>query len=126
MDFARTGKICSFCAKPGGPDTKLAGGLGAMICDDCVETFHKNNQSPERLPAMSTPPWEHMTDAELLATLPLIMKAAEQNAAFAQEWVDMLRDRKISWSEVGKALGVSRQAVWERYAHRPSDKTVSA
>ena len=126
MDFARTGKMCSFCGKAGGPDTKLAGGLGAMICDDCVETFHENNQTPARVAALSTPPWDRMDDSELLATLPLIMRSAEQNAAFAQEWVDMLRDRNISWAQIGKSLGVSRQAAWERYSHRTSDKTASA
>lgn len=126
MDFARASKMCSFCGRPGGPDVKLAGGLGAMICDECVETFHENNQSSERVAAFSTPPWERMTDSELLATLPLILRSAEQNASFAQEWVDMLRSRNVSWAQVGKALGVSRQAAWERFAHRSSGRTASA
>lgn len=126
MEFTRASKICSFCGKPGGPDVKLAGGLGAMICDDCVEHFHENNQHPERIVEMSRPPWESMSLAELLSTLTLIMKAAEQNTSFAQEWVDMLREKRASWAEIGKALGVSRQSAWEKYARRNNDKSASA
>ena len=33
-----------------------------------------------------------MDDAELLATLPQILASAEQNTAFAHEWVDLLRE----------------------------------
>lgn len=126
MDFTRSKKMCSFCGKQGGPEVKLAGGLGAMICDECVEHFHDNNQHPERIAAMSVPPWESMPVEELLATLSLITKAAEQNAAFAQEWIDMLREKRASWAEIGKALGVSRQSAWEKYAHRSTDKPASA
>lgn len=128
MDFERTGKLCSFCGKPGAPDVKLAGGLGAMICDECVEHFHQNNQSPDVVRAMSKPPWESMTDIDLLASLPLILRSADQNVAFAQEWVNLLRDRKLSWAEIGKALGVSRQAAWRRFGQREAngEKTASA
>jgi biotin operon repressor len=30
--------------------------------------------------------------------------------------VDMLRGRKVSWEAIGKSLGVSRQAAWERFS----------
>ena len=33
-----------------------------------------------------------------------------------QEQVDVLRKREISWSRIGDALGISRQAAWERFA----------
>jgi ATP-dependent Clp protease ATP-binding subunit ClpX len=62
-----------------------------------------------------------MSDTELLATLPLILRSAQQNAEFANEWVELIRGRKISWAEIGKALGVSRQAAWERFASRQGD-----
>ncbi len=29
--------------------------------------------------------------------------------------IDILRDRNVSWSDIGEALGVSRQAVWRRF-----------
>lgn len=126
MEFTRSGKICSFCGRSGGPDLKLAGGLGAMICDDCVEHFYETNQQPKRVAELSAPPWESMPLTELLATLPLIIKSADQNDAFAAEWVEMLRERRASWTEIGKALGVARQSAWEKYARRSDSKSESA
>lgn len=64
---------------------------------------------------MSRPPWDEMTDTELLVQLPLILQSADQNLRFAREWVDLIRSRKISWSAIGNALGVSRQSAWERF-----------
>jgi biotin operon repressor len=29
--------------------------------------------------------------------------------------VDQLRASQVSWEQIGKALGVSRQAAWERF-----------
>jgi ATP-dependent Clp protease ATP-binding subunit ClpX len=97
-----------------------------MICDDCVEQFHDNNQHPERIAEMSRPPWDSMPLPELLSTLTLIIQSAQQNTSFAQEWVDMLREKRASWAEIGKALGVSRQSAWEKYAHRSSNKRATA
>ena len=71
-------------------------------------------------------PWETMSDAEVLATLPRILASAEQNASFAQEWVDLLRGRGVSWAEIGRVLGVSRQAAWERFARKSGDNGATA
>ena len=30
--------------------------------------------------------------------------------------VTILRDRGISWTRIGQALGVSKQAAWERFS----------
>jgi len=127
--IAREGRTCSFCAAPGGPgtDVPLVGGLGAQVCVSCIDEFHAIVHDEERVStARGTMPWERMTDPELLATLPQILASAEQNFAFAQEWVDMLRARHISWAEIGRVLGVSRQAAWERFARKSGDKTVIA
>src|SRR5689334_18993752 len=83
-------KICSFCGEPGSASRRLAGGLGAMICFECLESYYKHSRSKERVSNATRPVWEGMTDAELLATLPLILKAAQQNAEFANEWVDLI------------------------------------
>jgi len=125
MRFSRSEKICSFCGEPGGPEVKLAGGLGAMICDGCVEHFHDNNMHPEVIAEMSRPPWESMAVTELLSTLSLIMRSAEQNNDFAEEWVQMLREKRASWTEIGQALGVARQSAWEKYAHRTNGKSAA-
>jgi len=129
MAITREGRICSFCGEPGGPGTALGlvGGLGAQICVRCVDDFHGIVHDEDRLTAARGPmPWERMDDAELLATLPQILASAEQNTAFAHEWVDLLRSRGISWAEIGRALGVSRQAAWERFSRRSGDKSATA
>lgn len=118
-------KICSFCGEPGSRKRRLAGGLGAMICFECLESYYEHSRSQQRVAKATGPVWEGMTDAQLLATLPLILKSAQQNADFANEWVDLIRARKISWAQIGQALGVSRQAVWERFASRQTEKAAS-
>ena len=125
MDFTRESKMCSFCGKQGSSDLRLAGGLGAQVCAECIEHFHGILQSPERLAEASRPPWERMEPAELVATLPLIAASAEQNVNFMREWVDMLRERGVSWAEIGRALGVSRQAAWERFSQRRPNRNGS-
>ncbi len=129
MAISRAGKICSFCGISGGPGThtQLVGGLGAQVCVGCIDEFHAMAHDAERvIQRRRTMPWEEMSDTELLATLPRILDSAEQNHAFAQEWVDMLRERRISWAEIGRVLGVSRQAAWERFAHKTGDKSATA
>ena len=129
MTIAREGRICSFCGRPGGPgtDLRLIGGLGAQVCADCIDDFHAVVHHEELWAgARAEMPWERMSDAELLATLPQIIASAEQNAAFARDWVDLLRDRAISWAEIGRVLGVSRQAAWERFSRKPGDKGETA
>ncbi len=87
-----------------------------MICVDCLEFYYHDSRSATRVAAATRPVWDEMSDAELLSKLPLILKSAAQNADFANEWVGLIRARRISWAEIGKVLGVSRQAAWERFA----------
>ena len=129
MAITREGRICSFCTASGGPGTDLAliGGLGAQVCATCVDTFHEILHDEERIAAVrATMPWERMSDAEGLATLPQILASAEQNVSFAQEWVEMLRERGITWAEIGRVLGVTRQAAWERFAKKSASKGATA
>ena len=128
MAITRVGMICSFCGDAGGPgtDLPLIGGLCAQVCSGCVDEFHAVIHDETRVAAAKVMPWEHMSDAELLATLPRILASAEQNVAFAQEWVGLLRIRNVSWAEIGRVLGVSRQAAWERFAKKTGDKAATA
>lgn len=114
-------KFCSFCGEPGTSKRRLAGGLGAMICFECLESYYEHSRSAARVTKATSSVWEDMSDAQLLATLPLILRSAQQNADFAAEWVELIRSRKISWAEIGKVLGVSRQAAWERFASRQGE-----
>jgi DNA-binding Lrp family transcriptional regulator len=42
-------------------------------------------------------------------------RRAEKEAAKVPERVKDARKADASWTEIGNALGVSRQAAWERY-----------
>jgi len=118
MDNNVERKICSFCGKQGRKGMRFAGGLGAMICEECVGHYYEVLHSPELAASEAKPPWESMSDAEMLSTIPLISKTADQVADFLIEWIQMVRARDLSWASVGAALGVSRQAAWERFAAR--------
>lgn len=127
MDSKLENKICSFCGRAGSRKNRLAGGLGAMICFECLEWYYEDTRSPKRVAQRTRPVWDEMTDTELLAKLPLILQSAEQNAAFANDWVGLIRERNISWAQIGKVLGVSRQAAWERFAsHQKNDPAAKA
>ena len=118
LDTDITRKRCSFCGTAGKRGMKFGGGFGAMICESCVEHYHEVFASQEKSRQEARPPWESMTDAEVLANLPLIAQTAEQVGEFLVDWVELARSRKLSWAQIGKALGVSRQAAWERFAQR--------
>ena len=123
MDFDSANKSCSFCGMQGTSETRFAGGLGAMMCVDCLNFYHYTFSSPERLETISRPPWDEMSDTEILAKLPLIAGTATQVNSFLGEWVQMARERNLSWAEIGQALGVSRQAAWERFAGSKTRKS---
>jgi hypothetical protein len=116
VDSRVESKICSFCGEQGSQERRLAGGLGAMICVPCLEHFYDVTRTPERIATQARPVWDEMSDADLLSKLPLILRSAAQNTDFAADWVGLIRARGISWAQIGKVLGVSRQAAWERFA----------
>lgn len=118
MDNDVERKHCSFCGAKGRRGLRFGGGLGAMICEDCVTHYHEVFASASRSRKAAVPPWDAMSDTELLSNLPLIAQTADQVDEFLVEWVELARARKISWAEIGEAMGVSRQAVWERFARR--------
>ena len=121
MDNDVERKHCSFCGQRGKRGMRFAGGLGAMICQSCVGLYHEVLSSQSRSNRDARPPWDEMSDTEVLSYLPLIAQTADQVDEFFVEWVELARSRKLSWAEIGKALGTSRQAAWERFARRVED-----
>ena len=116
MDADSTKKYCSFCGEPGRDELALIGGLGAFMCGSCLDYYTGVVAEFRRTGADNPPPWETMSDADVLGKLALIVRTGAQVDAFLVEWVQLARSRGLSWAEVGKALGVSRQAAWERFA----------
>ena len=115
MDRDKDHKFCSFCMTPGVEVTHLSGGHGAWICQDCVVRFRDvfNSQEPHETALL--PASRSMSDEEALQVLPQIVASGAQHDGFLHEWVDMLREQGISWHQIGLALGVSRQAAWQRF-----------
>ena len=104
---------CSFCKKAETQVSRLIGGAaGGYICEDCVGVCNKN------LDAAPSPfkSWNDLTEEQLLASI----KASEASVAalhsLIRAQVAALRKREVSWTKIGKALGVSRQAAWERFS----------
>lgn len=118
VEMTGEGKTCSFCGVGWTPENRFHGGLGAFICRDCADRacsrMNDDTVYAEYL-RNPTPPWDSMSDEELLARLPEIMTNAEQVERFLHEWVGLLRGRGVSWQRIGLALGVTRQAAWERF-----------
>ena len=104
---------CSFCNQ--GKDTvaRLVAGPGVYICNECVELC---NLVIAEEPAPAFGAWHERPDEELLAGLAKVQAVVSQADAAVHDYVDVLRGRGISWTRIGAALGVSKQAAWERFS----------
>jgi hypothetical protein len=103
---------CSFCGKSERDVAKLiAGGKGGHICDVCIGVC---NTILEALPRTFAG-WDKLSDGQLLESLKPASATLDATRAVLQAQVEELRRRNVSWDAIGKALGVSRQAAWERF-----------
>lgn len=121
MDVDAGKKHCSFCGEQGQTGEPLMGGLGAFMCGPCVDYYGGVLDEIRSTGTVAPPPWDAMSDADILGKLDLITRTGNQVDAFLVEWVQLARSRKLSWAEIGKALGISRQAAWERFARSEPD-----
>jgi ATP-dependent Clp protease ATP-binding subunit ClpX len=104
---------CTFCRKSATHVQKLIAGPGVYICDACVGLC---NDILEGKPVPSFPGWNALSDDAMLATLKASNAVVEDVRAILQQHVDALRAREVSWTRIGEALGMSRQAAWERFS----------
>ena len=107
---------CSFCLKSQHDVEKLVAGHGNIfICDACVGLCqaYMEGRTPD-LSAFEDP--AKMPTERLLAQLPSVDATIKGKQTQIQWVVDQLRGRKVSWALIGEALGVSRQAAWERFS----------
>ena len=115
MEFTPVGRICGFCGTVSDGELNFAGGLGALICTRCLDTYHAHYASQEWRDGPHQPWWETMSDEEILATFPKIVHVRDQVEEFLHQWVRVARNRGHTWSSIGRTLGVSRQAAWQRF-----------
>lgn len=105
--------FCSFCRKDENCVDKLIAGPGVHICGNCVGLC---NDVLAGRPTPSFPGWESLSDEQLLKSLKGSETTVDAAREVLQTQVDLLRKREVSWAVIGDALGISRQAAWERFA----------
>jgi hypothetical protein len=109
---------CSFCAKDELAVSKIIAGPGIYICDECVALCNSILEEDRRAGGEQPrlPGWDSMSDPELLDHLPRVAQVADQVEANLRQWVQRARDRGITWSRIGGALGMTRQSAWGRFS----------
>jgi ATP-dependent Clp protease ATP-binding subunit ClpX len=108
--------FCSFCLKSQHEVKKLvAGPANVFICDACVAIAgaYMAGETPDI--SSVTPPAE-LSNERLLRHLTAVEQVRTGKGGQLQWLVDLLRAREVSWAQIGEALGVSRQAAWERFS----------
>ncbi|HKN28495.1 MAG TPA: ClpX C4-type zinc finger protein [Roseiarcus sp.] len=108
---------CSFCGKAQTEVKTLVSGPGVFICDECVQLCQEvvakhSTTSTQEVPALLP---DNAPTETLLKTVALYNGAFERVDAGMQDIVDILREREVSWTTIGQALAVSRQAAWKRF-----------
>jgi hypothetical protein len=111
---------CSFCARDQHEVEKLVAGPGVFICGECVKLclsfIEAKPDAPEvqaAAKAFADPDsWPTERHMRLLAAR---QQLAERTRSALQATVDILRKRDVSWAAIGAAMGMSRQAAWERF-----------
>lgn len=108
-----TGQLCSFCGKADDSVDRLIAGPGVLICNECVglcnEILARESAGFEAL--------EDKSDDEILAGMARLDASRSQVEEAVQEHVRTLRERAVSWTRIGAALGISRQSAWERFSN---------
>jgi hypothetical protein len=104
---------CSFCSKEKSTIAKLIAGPGVYICNECVDLCNQilAEESTRGFTGLKDRP-----DDELLANLGKMQLMVSQVDSAVHDHVDLLRSHGISWTRIGEALGVSKQAAWERFS----------
>lgn len=110
----RAALSCSFCGKPADQVGRLMAGAatGSHICDACVGVcVGILDATPDDFTG-----WDRMSEDQLLAGLSVSEATVEATRRVLQAQIDALRHRGVSWERIGAALGISRQAAWERFS----------
>ncbi len=112
----RASIICSFCQKPTADVQTMVAGPGVYICDACVALAAELIETKSAvMPKLAS--WEdRLSDDDLLATLPRFAAAGAQVDNQLEIWVRKARERGITWTRIGGALGITRQSAWERFS----------
>ena len=106
---------CTFCSKSQHEVKCLVTGPASVfICDECVGLCNQIiDKGPPPVQPMAPP---EVPTERLLERLSAIDQTIQGKGSQLQSVVDSLRQREVSWAQIGEALGVSRQSAWERFS----------
>ncbi|MEY2424828.1 MAG: hypothetical protein QOI61_400 [Actinomycetota bacterium] len=104
---------CSFCAKSKEHVKKLIAGPGVFICDECIGLC---NEILIEDASGSLADWGALGDDELIGRMVNVAESRDRVDKTVGGVVKMLRDRGVTWSRIGEALGITKQSAWERYS----------
>ena len=127
LDTSNSQLHCSFCAKSQDEVSALVAGPGVYICNHCNEAASAyiskfKDLSEKEAKSMADTAQEqlysHLTakpPEELLEFLVNVERTRIDIDTHQQNLVDILRAKRMPWVEIGGALGVTRQAAWQRF-----------
>ena len=112
---------CSFCGKNQDEIAKLIAGPAVFICNECVGKCNEFLEAPIDAPrprsqVQSIEDLESFSTERLVHWLKTEAALYEHAGTGIQRTIDTLRKRKVSWAVIGAALGMSRQAAWDRFS----------
>ena len=114
---------CSFCRKSNAEVDVLIGGIGVFICNECVgvaaEVLGKPPTGKRQARDYAGDQLREAPTDKLLMLIAGVEPLVQDVSAYQAFNVDVLRERGVSWAEIGATLGVSRQAAWKRFARGP-------
>ena len=67
-------------------------------------------------PPPSVRTWDELPDDALLAEMVRIHASHRQVDDAVAQVVGRLRARRVTWTRIGEALGMTRQSAWERFS----------
>jgi len=114
---------CSFCRKGQEDVNALIAGPGVYMCNECVDlavgVFRKLGNVETKIPYDAAKHFQSLDSEKLLNLVGLIDPVYKDVASQQELIVGILRERQVSWADIGGSLGVTRQAAWRRFAKGP-------
>jgi hypothetical protein len=106
---------CSFCSKGKDHVKKLIAGPGVYICDECIDLCNRivDEEQGGGTAALRHPEGSDEEQLQRMVSLHRSREQVDNQVALA---VRALRERGVTWTRIGAALGISRQSAWERYS----------
>ena len=87
-----------------------------FICDQCVRLCNEVLDSDERHGRELSIGPDSEVAGVLLDELRINAAGLKQSEEQLQRAVSLLRRNQVAWSRIGEAIGISRQAAWERFS----------